>query len=111
MARSNLVVVLVTASSAAEGEKISKGVLAARLAACVNLVPAVRSRYWWKGKIESAEEVLLIIKTRAALVERLAAEVKRLHTYIIPEVIALPVGAGNPGYLEWVDEETRVPRR
>lgn len=111
MARSKIVVVLVTASSAAEGEKISRGVLNARLAACVNLVPRVRSRYWWKGKVESATESLLIIKTRAALVGRLTAEVKRLHSYTVPEVIALPVTAGNPDYLRWVEAETRDARR
>ena len=111
MARSRIVVVLVTASSAAEGGKISRGVLDARLAACVNLVPTVRSRYWWKGKIESATECLLIIKTRAALVDRLTVEVKRLHSYTVPEVIALPVTGGNRDYLAWVGAETRVARR
>lgn len=78
-----------------------------RLAACANLVPGVTSTYWWQGKIEEASETLLVLKTRQDLLERLVARVKTLHSYIVPEVIALPVVGGNPAYLEWIDESVR----
>ena len=96
-----------TAGSRAEGEKIARGLLRSRVAACINVVPGVTSLYWWKGKQERAREVLLVIKTSAARIPQLIREVKRLHSYTVPEVLALPVLAGNPEYLKWVREETR----
>lgn len=100
------VVVLVTAGSPDEGARIAEALVAERLAACVSRVPAVESVYRWQGAIERATEVLLIIKTRADRVEPLIARVRALHSYSVPEVVALPVTAGNPDYLRWLDTET-----
>jgi periplasmic divalent cation tolerance protein len=75
------------------------------LAACVNLVSGVRSVYRWKNKIEKSEEVLLVIKTSRALFESVRNQIEKLHTYEVPEVIALPVVDGAEQYLEWFDRE------
>jgi periplasmic divalent cation tolerance protein len=77
-----------------------------RLAACVNIVPTVRSLYTWKGEVCDDAESLLVIKTRATLFERLRETVVELHPYDVPEVIALPITAGHPAYLRWVEEST-----
>ncbi len=103
------VVVLVTASSEEESEAIAAALLEQKKAACVSIVPGVVSRFWWQGKLDSARESLLVIKTRAALVPEVTSTVKKLHSYTVPEVLALPVVAGNPDYLDWVDRETAGP--
>jgi periplasmic divalent cation tolerance protein len=100
-------VVLVTASSSSEAGKISDALLKERLAACVSEAPGVVSRYWWKGKIEKAKERLLIIKTTRSRLPLLIRRVKALHSYDVPEVVALPVLSGNPGYLRWISESVR----
>jgi len=104
--KSKSVVVLVTASSKSEAVKISKRLLEKKLAACINLVSPVESSYWWKGKMEKSREVLLIIKTRKSLVKKLVSAVRAVHSYTVPEIIALPVVAGSRDYLEWIDENT-----
>jgi periplasmic divalent cation tolerance protein len=73
----------------------------------VNIVPGIASIYAWEGKLEQGREVLLLIKSRAALSKRLAARVKALHTYKVPEVVTIPIASGNPDYLRWVRESTR----
>ena len=112
MARARLtaVVVLITASSADEATRIGRALVEERLAACANLIPSIASTYWWKGKIEESGEALLVIKTRQDLIERLTARVKALHSYTVPEVIALPILVGNPDYLNWIEESTRSSR-
>jgi len=100
-------VVLVTASGADEGSKITSLILEKRMAACVNILPKVSSLFWWQGKIDAADEVLLIIKTRASRVKDIVDAVKSVHSYTVPEVIALPIIAGNEGYLDWVAGEVR----
>ena len=98
-------VVLVTCSTAAEARRIARAVVDARLAACVNILPgALESIYRWKGKVESARERLLLIKTSRKRLAKLQATVERLHSYDIPEFIALPIAAGSPPYLAWLDE-------
>jgi periplasmic divalent cation tolerance protein len=72
----------------------------------VNIVPAVESHYWWQDKKESAQELLLIVKTQTKLLDELVALVKKNHPYSIPEIIAMPIIGGNEDYLKWVDEET-----
>src|SRR3989344_6530376 len=96
--------VFVTASSPQEAKTIAQAVLRAKLAACVNIVPKISSSYWWKGKIETASESLLIIKTKNALIRKLIHKVKAVHSYAVPEVIALPIQEGNPDYLKWIGE-------
>jgi periplasmic divalent cation tolerance protein len=100
------VVVFITVDSAATALKIADKLLAGRKAACVNIVPKVESHYWWQGKIENADELLLIVKTRAALLDELTALVKQNHPYTIPEIIAMPIVGGNEDYLQWIEKET-----
>jgi periplasmic divalent cation tolerance protein len=102
---SDKLVVLVTCSGATEARRIARAVVEARLAACVNILPgAVTSIYRWKGKVESAKERLLLIKTSRKRLAKLQAEVERLHSYDVPEFIALPIAAGSAGYLAWIEE-------
>ena len=99
-------VVLITTSSYEEGRKIAEALIAQKKAACVNIVPKVDSIFTWKGKIEESEESMLIVKTRAKLFPDVVTLVKWLHSYEVPEIIALPIIEGNPDYLEWIDKET-----
>lgn len=105
------VVVFVTASSVEEADRIGQALVHERLAACANLVPAITSSYWWRGRVERAGEALLILKTRQDLVDALSARVRALHSYTVPEVIAFPIVAGNPDYLHWIDDSLESPQR
>jgi periplasmic divalent cation tolerance protein len=107
MQQTNAVLVLVTVSGREEAEKITAAVLEKRKAACVNIIPRVSSRYWWKGNIESSEEELLLIKTRSLLVPEIIELVKKNHSYTVPEIIALPIVTGSEEYLSWIDGEVR----
>ena len=89
--------------------RVTQEILGRRLAACVNIVPGVESHYWWQGQIEQSEEHLLIVKTRRELVDDLIQGVRAVHSYTVPEVVALTIVEGNPGYLEWVVAETTAP--
>jgi periplasmic divalent cation tolerance protein len=98
-------VVMVTCGNLAEARRIAQAVVEARLAACVNILPgAVTSIYRWKGKVETTRERLLLIKTSRRRLPKLQAAVERLHSYEVPEFIALPVVAGSKAYLAWLDE-------
>lgn len=101
------IVVYVTAKDTQEGRKIAGHLLSKKLAACVNIVPGVESHYRWQGKLEQSAEVLLIIKTRRALFAKLARAVKEVHSYEVPEIIALPIPAGEKKYLAWLAAETK----
>ena len=98
-------VVLVTAGSAEEASRIADGLLGQRKAACVNIVSGVRSLFWWQDSLDSTEENLLIIKTRASALNAVITLVRQMHSYDVPEIIALPITGGNPDYLEWIDRE------
>jgi len=100
------IVVLSTCSSPEEAEKVARKLVEERLAACVNIVNGVRSIYRWQEKVEDASEWLLIIKTRRGLFERVRAQIERIHSYDVPEVVALPIVEGSEGYLDWLDKET-----
>ncbi len=100
------IVVYCTASSMIEARKLTEALVGGKLAACVSLVPGVLSTYWWQGQIERGEEVLLIIKTESAKFKALSKRIKELHSYTVPEILALPVLAGNPDYLQWLKEST-----
>ena len=98
-------VVLVTCSSMAEAQRIARGVVEGRLAACVNILPGVvHSIYRWKGKVESSRERLLLIKTSRKRIAKLRAAVERLHSYDVPEFVALPIAAASPAYLAWIEK-------
>ncbi len=106
MAKPAYIVVLITTSSCEEARKIADELVAQRKAACVNIVPGVNSLFRWKGKIEDAEESLMVVKTRAKLFPDVVSTVKSIHSYEVPEIIALPIVEGNPEYLAWLQEET-----
>ena len=101
-----IILVLTGTDSEQEAGRIAARLVDARLAACVAITPRVRSVYRWKGEIEQAEEWTLTIKTRAALDARVEAAIRESHSYEVPEILAVPVVAGWPAYLEWVDAET-----
>ncbi len=104
-------VVFVTASSADEAETIASAMVEERLAACANLVPSVASIFRWKGRIEREEEVLIILKSRRLLLDRLIERVGELHSYEVPEVVALPIVGGSDAYLDWLRQETEPVSR
>jgi periplasmic divalent cation tolerance protein len=99
------VVVLVTAANEEEAGHITEILLQTKKAACVNMVHGVRSYFWWNGKIDNADETLLIIKTKTNVLPELIDLIKETHSYTVPEVIALPIIAGNEDYLEWINVE------
>lgn len=103
----DFVIILVTCCSSEEAEAIGNLLVAKRLAACVNVIPEVQSIFFWEKKISKEKEVLLIAKTRRELFEPVAKEVKKLHSYDLPEIIALPIEAGSDEYLNWIREETQ----
>ena len=99
------IVVFVTAGSSAEGERLARALVEERLAACVNRIAAVQSVYRWQGEVEQSVEELLVIKTRADLFTALEKRVRELHSYAVPEVIALPIIDGSESYLQWLGEQ------
>jgi periplasmic divalent cation tolerance protein len=103
------VVFFIAAASAEEGERIARSILEERLAACVNIVPGVRSFFWWEGKVQEEAEVLLIGKGRADLFPKVQALVRALHSYTLPEIISIPITSGLPDYLAWIDDSTLPP--
>lgn len=100
------IVVLVTAANNEEAQRISKGVLEAKLGACCNVINSIQSHFWWEGRLDQSQEVLIIIKTKKSLFTKLAKKVKSLHTYRVPEIIALPIVAGSKDYLNWIKTST-----
>ena len=99
------IVVFVTVGSPEEGARLARALVEERLAACVNRLGTVRSIYHWQGKIEESGEELLIIKTKRDLFARLRERVQQLHSYSVPEIIALPIVEGSEKYLRWLEEE------
>jgi periplasmic divalent cation tolerance protein len=107
MKQAGAIVILVTTSSEEEAHKIAEMLLGQRKAACVNIVPRVDSSFWWQGKLDSAQESLLIIKTRASKLPEIIEMVKSVHSYEVPEIIALPIIGGSEDYLKWIDDEVK----
>jgi periplasmic divalent cation tolerance protein len=97
----------VTSGSEEEALRIGRTLVEARLAACANVVPGTTSVYWWEGAVQQEAEALLIVKTRAALVETVTARIQALHSYDCPCVLALPIAGGHQPFLDWIEEETR----
>jgi len=107
MKESSGIVVFVTTSTNEEADKIANALLTEKKAACVNIISGVSSFFWWEGKIDSASEALLVIKTEEQLLDDVVKVVKRLHSYSLPEIIALPIVGGNEDYLKWVSESVK----
>jgi periplasmic divalent cation tolerance protein len=101
------IIVLTTCENSQDAQTIAETLVEKRLAACVNILPGLKSIYRWQGKVENAAELLLLIKTRRGLFEQLSAELARIHPYEVPEVIALPVIDGAPAYLGWLEKELK----
>jgi periplasmic divalent cation tolerance protein len=97
------IIVLITAGSEEEAHKIAELLVNEKKAACVNIVPRVDSLFRWKGKIDSAREKLLLVKTRVSLLPEIINLVKQVHSYEVPEIIALPIVGGSKEYLKWLD--------
>jgi periplasmic divalent cation tolerance protein len=108
----NKIVVLVTCGSAKEARKIARAVVEQRIAACANIVASpVHSIYRWKGRVESAKEFLFVIKTTQARFAKLEAAIKRLHSYDVPEIIAVPIAHGSANYLTWISDSVNASRK
>lgn len=103
------VVVLITAPTAEEGANIAQHLVDEHLIACANMVSGIRSFFFWEGKTQDASESLLICKTRQQVLDKVIQRVKELHSYTVPEIIALPIVAGATDYLAWLGEATKTP--
>lgn len=101
-------VVLVTAGSVDEAERLAEALVQEKLAACVNVLPGVTSVYRWEGAVQRDTEVLMLVKTQRPLLDRLVAQVQARHSYDVPEIVALPIVAGSQPYLRWLTEVTMV---
>lgn len=100
--------VYVTASNREEAVRIGRALVEARLAACANVIDGATSIYRWEGAVQEDREAVLVMKSRASLIDALSARVRELHSYSCPCVVALPIDAGNPDYLAWIARETAV---
>lgn len=101
------ILTFITTGSVQEAEILAKTLVEKKLAACGNIVPAIRSIFWWQGKLENEQEALLILKSRSALLSDIIRVVKTLHSYDEPEIIAIPILAGSESYLAWIEKETQ----
>lgn len=98
------IVALVTVPGREEAERIARALIEEKLAACCNIIPSVKSFFRWQGKVDEADELLLVIKTGEEKFSELAKRVKELHSYEVPEIIALPIGQGEKNYLRWIED-------
>lgn len=105
--KSEYIIIFVTASSLQEAEKLATALVEQRLAACGNIISDIRSVFWWKDQLEVEQEVLLMLKSRSELFSEIVAAVKKIHSYDVPEIIALPIISGSEDYLDWLNGETR----
>ena len=106
MAGPSYSVVLIAAAGVEEARLLADILLKERLAACINILPGVESRYWWQGGLETAPECLLFVKSRTSYLDAIIEKVKKAHSYQVPEIIALPISGGNSDYLNWLGSET-----
>jgi periplasmic divalent cation tolerance protein len=97
------IVIFVTASNKKEAKRIAGALVRHKLVACVNILDSVSSFFWWQGKVDKAAETLLIIKSKKDRLPKIIQCVKSLHSYQVPEIIAVPIVAGNRAYLRWID--------
>lgn len=101
------IIIFITTAHKKEARRIAKALLENKLAACVNIIPEIGSLFWWQAKIDSASEVLLVIKSKKTKLTQIIKLVKSLHSYEVPEIIALPIIGGYKPYLRWLDESLR----
>lgn len=101
------IVVLVTCANKKEAKKIATVLLEKKLAACVNIIDKINSFFWWEGKIDKAKEMLLLIKSKKKLFQKLVKTIKTLHSYAVPEILALPILSGEKKYLEWLNSSLK----
>lgn len=101
------IVIFITCANRNEADKIANELIVLKLVACVNIVDKVNSIFWWQDKVDSANEVLLIAKSKKSLMEKIIRQVKFQHSYQVPEVIALPIISGNKEYINWIYESVR----
>ena len=103
----DLIIILMTSSSIEEADLISNSLLEKKLIACSNIINDMKSTFWWNGNIQKENEVLIIAKSTKALLNNIIAEVKSIHSYDVPEILAIPILGGNPDYLDWIFKETK----
>lgn len=101
------IIIFITTSNKKEAEKISRQLVKNRLAACVNILPGIKSLFWWQGKIDQGKEALLIVKSRKEKFTKIVKLVKASHSYAVPEIIAIPVVCGFKPYLNWINDSIR----
>jgi periplasmic divalent cation tolerance protein len=105
--KKEFIVIMVTCPSKREALRIVRTLLERKAVACANILPQIRSHYRWKGRIESARETCVLMKTRAGSFTSVSKLIRSLHSYEVPEIIAIPILDGSPSYLEWLSRETR----
>ena len=98
------IIILITTDSKKEAELIARALLEHKKAACVNILSGVDSYFWWENNIDSAREILLVVKSKASLLSEIVDLVKKTHSYEVPEIIALSITGGNQDYLDWIDK-------
>ena len=104
--RNEFVVLFVTAPDGQSAETLARSLLEERLVACVNIVPGLRSLYWWEGEVQTSDEVLMLLKGRRSDIDAVTERVRDLHPYEVPEVIAAEISGGLQAYLDWLSAET-----
>jgi len=104
MKKEDPIIIITTTASPAEADKIAKYLVEKQLAACVNIIPKIKSHYRWKGEVVCDEEWLLIIKTITSAEQDIMEQIKILHSYELPEIIVLPISRGDREYLQWISE-------
>ncbi|MEK6766568.1 MAG: divalent-cation tolerance protein CutA [Planctomycetota bacterium] len=104
---SNYIVIYITTRSVNEAKKIGRALVEEKLAACSNIISPIRSIYSWQGKICDDNEALMILKTKKKLFKQIVARVEKLHSYDVPEIIAMPIIEGSSKYLSWLNKETK----
>lgn len=100
-------ILFITCPNSKSARKITEHLLKKKLVACVNMLPVIKSEYWWKGKIERHSEVLMIVKTKTNLYKQIEKDIKKIHPYTVPEILLVKIDKGNKNYLDWISSVTR----
>ena len=101
------IVIFVTAANKKEAGNIANSLIEKKLAACVNIIDKIESVFWWEGKVSRAREVLLVIKSKKTNLNKIIKQVRAIHSYSVPEIIAIPIAGGYKPYLEWINDSLR----